>query len=148
MDWIMIGAISTAFTGLVIVITATLALLQLNEVSKSRKITAFMNICQFLQSEDIRRARGILIKTSEKGFKDWSEEEIGAAEKVCSTYDIAGAMVTKKLIEKDLVAYEWRDSIIKCWEAAKPMVNKYRETRGRDYWHSFEKIYKMAKTYS
>ena len=145
MDWIMIGAISTAFTALVILITAILAVLQLSEISRSRKVTAFMNISQFLQREEIREARSILIRASEKDFKDWSKEEIRAAEKACSTYDVAGGMVIKKLIEKDLVVYEWRDSIIKCWEAAKSMVNKYRETRGRDYWHSFEKIYKMAK---
>ena len=144
MDWNMISAISTAFMALVILITAIFAVLQLREISRSRKVTAFMNLSQFLQREEIRRARRILIGTSGKSFEDWSEEEIEAAERACSTYDVAGIMVSKKLIEKDLVVNEWRDSIIKCWEAAKPMIEEYRKKRGKDFWDDFEKLYKEA----
>ena len=50
----------------------------------------------------------------------------------------------QKLIEKDLVVNEWRDSIIKCWEAAKPMIEEYRKKRGKDFWDDFEKLYKEA----
>jgi len=144
MDWNMISAISTAFMALVILITAIFAVLQLREISRSRKVTAFMNLSQFLQREEIREARRILIGTSGKNFEDWSKEEIEAAEKACSTYDVAGIMVSKKLIEKDLVVNEWRDSIIKCWEAAKPMIEEYRKKRGKDFWDDFEKLYKEA----
>ena len=144
MDWNTISAISTAFMALVILITAIFAVLQLREISRSRKVTAFMNLSQFLQREEIREARRILIGTSGKNFGDWSKEEIEAAEKACSTYDVAGIMVSKKLIERDLVVNEWRDSIIKCWEAAKPMIEEYRKKRGKDFWDDFEKLYKEA----
>ena len=125
MDWNVIIAISTAFMALVILITAILAVLQLREISRSRKVTAFVDISQFLQREEIRDARGTLIEASRKDFKDWSEGEKEAAEKACSTYNVAGIMVVKKLIEKDLVVDEWRDSIIKYWEAAEPMIKEY-----------------------
>ena len=140
----MLSAVSTAFTALVILITAILAILQLRENSRSRKVTAFISLYQFLQQEEIRKARGILIGISRGNFKDWSKEDIEASEKACHTYDVAGIMVSKKLIEEDLVVNEWRDSIIKCWEAAKPMILEYRKERGEDFWDDFERIYEKA----
>ena len=146
MDWNMITAISTASMALIILGTAIFAVFQLREIQSSRKLSAFISVRQFLQEESKRRARKILITVlSGKDFKDWSEEEIETAEKACESYDFVGIMVSKKLIEKDFIVTEWRDSIIKCWEAAKPMIIKYRKTRGKDYWDDFEKIYRMAK---
>jgi len=144
MDWNMIGAISTASMAVVILCTAIFAVLQLKEVSRSRKVTAFMNLSQFLQQQEIREARGALIQASGKDLKDWSQDEIKAAEKACSSYDVAGIMVSRKLIERDLIVNEWRDSIIKCWEAAKPMIIEYRRNRGEDFWNDFGSLYEMA----
>jgi len=145
MDWSMIGAISTACMALVILITAIFAVLQLREITKSRKVAAFMTLSQFLQQDEVRKARRTLIGILGKEFEDWSKEEIEEAEKVCSTYDVAGIAVSKNLIEGDLVVNEWRDSLIKCWEAASPMIMEYRKKRGKDFWDDFEKLYEMAK---
>jgi len=145
--WTMLTAISALITAGVIVITAIFAAFQLIEASKSRKANIFMNIAQFLQREHIREARGTLIKTSrrEKDFNKWTDEEKGSAEQACSTYNVAGIMVKRNLIEPDFVVKEWNDSIIKCWEAAQPMVEEYRKTRGRTFWNDFEELYKKAK---
>lgn len=145
MDWNIVSAISTGFMALVILITAIFAVFQLKEIVRSRKVAAFTNLSQFLQKEEIREARRILIGISTKDFKSWTRHEVEEAEKVCSTYDVAGIAVSKKLIEKDLVVNEWRDSIIKCWEAAEPMIIEYRKERGMDFWDDFGKLYKMAK---
>ena len=53
-------------------------------------------------------------------------------------------MVDKKIVEKEF-AMEWRYSIVRSWESARPLIMKYRETRGKDYWNDFEDIYNMAK---
>jgi hypothetical protein len=145
LNWSMVSAVSAAFMALVILTTAILAVLQLREVSRARKATAFADISQFLQREEIRKARGILIGIPKKDFKNWTNKEIEAAEKACHTYDVAGIMVFKKLIEPDLIAAEWRHSIIKCWEAAEPMITEYRKERGEDLWDAFELLYKQAK---
>jgi len=145
MEWNMITSISTAIMALIILFTVIFAVFQFREIHRSRKVTTFISVRQFLQEEVTRRARGILIRVSGKGFKDWSREEIEAAEKACETYNFVGIMVSKKLIEEDFIANEWRDSIIKCWKAAKPMIVEYRRTRGKDYWDNFEKLYELAK---
>lgn len=136
-----------AFTAFVITITAIIALWELREMTKTRKVSAFIEIYKVLQDEDIRQARRKLIALgkSKKKFSNWTDEEIIAAEKASQTYDMAGIMVNKKLMGKKLIINERRDSIIKCWEAAAPMIKKYQSERGKDFWNDFEKIYYSAK---
>ena len=146
-DWNIITAISTAFMGLVILVAAIVAVRQLKEIRRSRQLDAFTNLIQFVQREDIREARAILMEElSKKDFTDWSKDEIKQAEKACHTYDSAGIMWLRKYIDRKLdVAKEWHDSIVKCWEAACPMITKYRGERGDDFWYYFEELYKKAK---
>ena len=147
MDWVMVGAISTAFMALVIFATALIAVWQLFEIRKSRQSDAFMNLILVLQREDIREARRILREElANKEFKNWSKDEKKQAERACHTYDTAGLMSSKKHIDSKLVV-EWHDSIVKCWEAAYPMIMEYRKARSEDFWHNFEELYKMAKKY-
>ena len=149
MDWNMITAISTAFMASVIFLTAIFAAYQLKEIKKSRNFAAFMSLCQLIQREDVRTARGILFKTSEeKKFEEWSENEIKEAEKACWTYDFLAMMIFADLMEKDLsdfIVNSWQRQIIKTWKAAEPMIHKYQDERGKDFWGSFEKLYKKAK---
>ncbi len=138
---------SSTFVSLVLLTTAVIALWQFREISKSRKVVAFIELYKFLQNEDLRSARRTLIKLYRKGikFKDWSDDEVREAEKVCQSYDLAGIMLKYKLIDKSVVVNERRDSIIKCWEAAKPMIELYRQERGEDFWDGFELLYREAK---
>lgn len=144
MVWDKVNAIATAFMALIILVTVLFAAFQLRENQKYRKATAFIGVYEFLQEEYTRKARGILITLSEKNFKEWSKKEIEASEKACERYNFAGIMVSKKLIEKDFIVNEWRDSIIRCWEVAKPMIVEYRKSRGKEYWYNFDKLYEMA----
>ena len=147
MVWDKVNAIATAFMALIILVTVLFAAFQLRENQKYRKATAFIGVYEFLQEEYTCKSRGILISLlkSKKNFKEWSKKEIEACEKVCKVYNFAGIMVSKKLVEKDLIVNEWRNSIIMCWEAAKPMLAEYRKSRGEEYWYNFDKLYEMAK---
>lgn len=145
MDWNMVGAISTGATGLIILVSALFVWWQLKEIRRSRSLTAYMKTWQFLQREDVREARDILINASNKKFENWSQEEIAAAEKVCYTYNAAAEIVLEGLIKRDFIVEKRRYSIMECWEAAKPMVIEYRKRRGEDFWRDFETLYKMAK---
>jgi len=148
MIWEIIVAVSTAFSALVILITAIFAVWQLNEMRKSRQLDAYINIVQILQNEEIRGARRTLIsKLTKKDFEEWTEEDRNQAEKVCHTYDTVGMMSLEKHIDSKLVTAGWHYSITTCWEACCPMIKEYRKTRGEDYWDNFEKLNKMAQQY-
>ena len=138
---------SPAFTPLVILISAIIALWELREIKRSRQINAFLDVYNFLQNEDTRKARGILINLgkSRKKFNDWTPEEINEAEKVSQTYDAVGVMISNKFIAKKLIIKEWRNSIILCWEAAEPMIKKYQKMRGTDFQDDFERLYHLTK---
>ena len=145
MVWDKVNAIATVSMDLIILFTVIFAAFQLGENKKYRKVSALIGVYEFLQEEYTRKDRGILIGLSGKNFKKWTHKEIEASEKACERYNFAGIMVSKKLIEKDYIVNEWRDSIIRCWEAAKPMIVEYRKSRGKEYWYNFDKLYQMAK---
>ena len=117
-------------------------------MKNARNFTAFMSLVQLIQREDVREARGTLFKLSkEKKFEEWSENEIKEVEKACWTYDFLAMMMIANLIEKDLtdlILNLWQTQIIKTWEAAEPMIRKYQDERGENFWESFEKIYKKV----
>ncbi len=146
MCWEGISAISTAFSALVILLTALFAVWQIIEMRNSRKFDAFINVQQILQNEDTRAARNMLLgKLAEKEFKKWTDDEIKQAEKACHTYDVVGFMSRKKYVSEKIVTEEWHNSIIKSWEAARPMIEEYKKKRGNDFWGNFEELYRIAK---
>lgn len=146
--WFIIYTIATAVMAITILITAIFAYRQLREIKKSRQSDAFMNLIRILQAEEIRQERGFLIQNlSKKKFVQWTDEEKAQAERVCHTYDTAGLMCLNKHIDSALVLASYHDSIVKCWEAAQPMISEHKKVRGDDVWFGFEKLYGMAKKY-
>lgn len=144
MDWASIFvAFCAAFSAVVVLITALIAKNQLKESAKANKQTAFINLINLVQNEDARAARTYLFGEL-KSKKRWSRDDEKIAEKACHPYDSVGQMVTRGLIEEDLVL-GWWDSIVKCWEISEKMIMKYRKTRGNDFWGEFEKLYIKAK---
>lgn len=114
-DWTRISEISTFFMALVVFVGGILSVLQFRKLSRSGTATAFTDILQWLQREDIRQARRYLMSTlKDKDYSKWIEYDKKKAEQVCSTYDVAGVMAKKHLIKKYFVVDKWADSIVKC----------------------------------
>mgnify|MGYP001593241384 CR=1 FL=1 len=112
-----------------------------------------IEIVKLLQDQGMRDARRALLEMREKEnerWKDlakWTENEKKQAEMVCGIFNIIGTMVIRNAIQKELVL-EWDYPIVRCWEAAEPMVSKYRhERQAPDYWKNFELLYGLAKKY-
>jgi len=142
--WNALTAISTAVSTLVILITGLLIFWQLLELRRSSNAAAFANVVTYLQEPTTREARKTLILISKQDMNDWTNEEKRAAEIVCNTYDVVGIMVANRFIPGMTVVREWRDSIIKCWTNAKPLIDAYRKERREDYWDGFERLYELA----
>jgi len=97
-----------------------------------------LTLIQFLQAEDIRIARRILINLQSKPLDAWSDAEKSAAEQVCTSYDIVAIMIKEGIAPKSIFVENWGDSITKCYSAAAPFIAKTREIRGAKYWDDFE----------
>ena len=128
--------------GVVTFLLVVVTLWYAHSTHRIAKTAAFVELFKLLQQEDIRKARDTLIGKWKKGedFKGWSKGEKNKAEKVCYSYSLAGRMVSKGLIELDLIK-DWRDSITKCYEAAEAMIKEYRKERGGEYWNGFDYLY-------
>jgi len=141
--------LESVLTLLVLSITAFFALFHLIEISRARRSTAFLELYKYLQQEYVREARGTLIKLGKKKreYKDWKYYEEKDAEIACHTYDLAGIMVRKKLIEEDLVVNPRLYSITQCWDGAKKWIEeklREKQKRGKDFWAGFEFLYNRA----
>jgi hypothetical protein len=106
---------------------------------------AFSTIASILDDEKVRMARRTLMGNSKPDFTTWTQKEKDDAETACVNYDTVGIMVHNKIIDKRMVVKEWRYSIIKSYEHARPMITDYRKTRGNDFWDDFEWLYQEAK---
>ena len=84
-DWNMVSAIALSISAVIFCITAIFSMIQLFEMKRSGKATAFIGFYQLLQEEETRQSRRILFEARNKLLEDWNNGEIKAAEKVCST---------------------------------------------------------------
>lgn len=148
MYWNMISAISAAFMAGIIFFAAVFAYKQFKESTKANKLTAFLELIKYIQDEKVREARRVLIEElgeKKKDYQEWDEKEKKQVEIACHAYNFAGLMEEQGLIKKDFVATNWRRSIVKCWESAQPMIEKYKKEREKDYLDHFKMLYERAK---
>jgi len=139
-----IAIISTS----ILLATAIIYLFQWREMKKSASLQektailqVFNSILQILQQENVRSARRNLIQNSNPTFEQWTPEQIHDAEIACGTFDAVAIILRKTNIDYKMVASEWTDTIIRCWEHAKPMINAYRKRSGSNYWDDYEWLY-------
>lgn len=86
---IYIGTLQSIVLIVVLIVYAKQLKAMQRQVEAARHAAVGQNLLalsSFLQDEDVREARRIVItKLADRGFKDWSEEEKRAAAKVCSS---------------------------------------------------------------
>ena len=147
MNWEAVAAISAAAQTLVVLGTMVAAVIQLRKMNQSNMIQAYMSIVSQLQVPEIREARRFLMMemANKKEFSCWQESEIVKCERVCAAYDTVGQLLRQGAAHPEMVVDHWHSSIVKCWEAALPMITEYRKARGEDYWDEFEWLYGQAK---
>ena len=97
-----------------------------------------------LQVEDVRQARRAVYELDERqtAFEDWvsNSNAVGAAEKVCFTYDYFAKLVRQGFLPKDLVLGRWAWQVTRLWRTVKPLVKKYRHERADQprLWEDFQ----------
>jgi len=103
----------------------------------------FLALANFLQAEDVRDARRIVITDlASRDFKEWSEEETRAAAKVCSTYGTAGIILETGLVPPMLLLENWGPSIRRCSGILGDFVKDLQspEKNGPGYWAVYDRL--------
>jgi hypothetical protein len=118
-------------------------------LSRTADASVFKTAVDILQSDGIRRARGVVMQLPRYvNGTSWDMLEIVEAEKVCQSYDSVGLLVKWHLLPAEMIVDSWGDSLIKTWKILQPLVNEYRVVRqAPETWDDFEYLVKEALAY-
>ncbi|MFQ5927601.1 MAG: hypothetical protein ACE5MH_09235 [Terriglobia bacterium] len=151
MNWQLLLAQSgiAFFRDVVILLVGLVGLWQLLEWRKVRRLQAMTAVNERLQRGDVRRARRTVYNLPDDATPDdaahWPDEAKWDAELVCSSFELVGLLAAEDVVPTDWVARNWRFAIVHSWERAEPLIQHYRQTRARDYWHYFERLVRRAR---
>ena len=126
--WTQVQAWATIGTGVVLAVTLIVVFRQLGSSGKAQELQGFIQVVDWLQREEIRKARRIVYELENTDLLYWGTADKWEVEKVCYNFDVVGDMIKKRLIKKRVVD-NWEFNIKRCWRIVKPMVEKYREDR-------------------
>ena len=115
--WIQIAStVLIAFTFLVYVFQ----LRAMRSASTAQNILAVLN---YLQDSEVREARRIVFtELNEKPLASWTADDKRVASLVYGTYDMAGILIHRGLVPKDLFVSNWGASIVRCYKVLEPFL--------------------------
>jgi len=141
MDWSILSTVFSLIQTIIVIVAAVWAYFQLKEMKKGTIAQTFFSIVEVVQEPRVRQARDILMTIKNQNYNQWTENERKSAEIACSTYDNVGILLKVEVLDFRMIIDHWHNSIMKCWNRAQPMINKYREERGKDFWSGFQWLY-------
>jgi Domain of unknown function (DUF4760) len=145
MDWLAITGFSTAVYCVATIVTAAILLWQLRVVQRANRGQSYLTIVQYVQDESVRQARGVAFGLRAVPLENWSEEQVRAAEKVCTSYDVIGMLARRKLVDEEMIVDSWGDSLRRLWPILEPLISQYRRERDApEFWDDFEYLAKRA----
>jgi hypothetical protein len=117
--WVQVAAtVFIAFTFLVY-------LLQLRAMRSASTSQNILSVLNYLQDAEVREARRlVLTQLKEKPLASWTEDERRAASLVYSTYDMAGILIRRGFVPKDLFVSNWGESIVRCYKILEPFLKE------------------------
>lgn len=121
---------------------------QLAAAQQSMNSQNLMTLVGFLQSEDVREARGVVIKSLRtKSLSDWDEADKRAASLACSSYDIAAIMIRLGGVPAKPITDNWAPSIRTCYEVVRPWIEEMQkpENAGPAYLDDFGWLYSKVR---
>jgi hypothetical protein len=120
------------------------------QVKKLRQATAaqsFFSAAERLQGEALREDRSYLfgLRDNKTPVSDW---DIRRVERVCHNYDVVGIMVRHKMLPRELIIDSWGNSLYSSWPIVEPLIERYGEKRGRNFWDDYKWLSEEAKKYA
>jgi len=148
MDWVAVGAIATAFTGLVIMFTvivgmqqARVALEQIKETHRATQLDGMMRIFEKFDAEPFVRARQYINtelagRMAQPDFEDYlrttpaTEYPWMAA---LGTLERMGVFVKMGLLEGEPFYYHWGNMIVGTTQRLRPIIDLQRKLQDNPY---------------
>lgn len=135
----------------VVVYFCQLAVMQrsLTTMQDTLKAQNLAGLIQYLQSEEVRCARTVVItklksKPYDKG-RGWTDDEKAYAATACSSYGIAGIMLKSERVDRAIIAENWGPSIRAVCDICKEFIEERRAEAGDKYWKALLWLNEQAK---
>ena len=159
MDWnviIAIAAVLTAISTTVYVvlfaIALRIALYQLIEFEKSRKLQATLAIFRELKTRDFidnrRYIYDFLPEKIEGVESDQLKDYFLEIEVALAAFDRVGYLLRENHIDAEPILENYWASVWRCWKKSKNIIAWVREKRGqKDYFSNFEHLFHLSEDY-
>jgi len=143
-NWEEWRACATVGQFIVVVIALFYARRQLREVTRSRSLTATMQLLHEIGTPDLRKARTYVLerlKPISHDLSNVSEEELDMIRSIAVAYDRVGVMVEQHFISEKVLFDFQQDEIEQTWQKIKPVIKHYQTDKGRpNYCRHFEDL--------
>ena len=113
---------------------------QLDVAKQSTLAQNTLAVAQFLSQPETRASRRHMFRNlGDKPINAWTDDDRIEAERVCSSYDVAGLLVRAGIADRDVIVTNWGMSLSRLYHIALPLILDMRKTSGdANYWHNFE----------
>ncbi|MGC1381736.1 MAG: hypothetical protein WA814_12020, partial [Candidatus Baltobacteraceae bacterium] len=133
MNWEAVTAISTAFTGLVIVATATGGFAQIRQLREQRRDTASVELVRTFQDVDFVRAFDLVMALPEglsaDELREHGPEYLAAVRTVAIRFEMVGALVYRRTISFKITEEVCGGATVAAWHRLKAFVEAQRIER-------------------
>ena len=120
---------------------------QLAESRRASEAQNLLSVAAFLENEDLRLARKLVLTILDPDrYETWSDPQLDAASRVCSTYTVAGAILDQSPIPRQPFFKTWGYSIRECHRILKPHIDARRGTAEPGFWAYFDWLNEQAKS--
>ena len=148
MNWELAANMATVITS----ISIFFAMLQLVKEMRKESWEAFFYLHQYLSQDQFGEARKkVRTELYKLDYDKWTEEDITLANRVCSSYDQAGILLSQNLLTKkskrNFLCSSWGNSIIDQYEALEPYLDDMQTPTqtGREFFKHFTWLYNEKK---
>jgi hypothetical protein len=135
MNWEAITALSAAFTGLVIVVTALVGIDQLRQLRAQRRDSAAVELVRSLQDIDFTRAFGLIFSLppaiAAADLRARGREYEEAAQLMVMRFEILGLLVYRGTISFDVTEELIGGAVVGVWDRLKILTSETR--KAQDY---------------
>jgi hypothetical protein len=132
-NWEALAAVSTAFTGLVIVATAIAAFLQIRQLQEQRRDGASVELVRMFQDSEFVRAFDLVMSLPEGVSADEVQgrgaEYVHAARTVGVRLEMVGALVYRRTISFDITEEVCGGATVALWRRLRALVEAQRLER-------------------
>lgn len=142
-DYIAFFSLMISFITLVVSIFVSRYRNQLT--TKQISLSSTISVINWL--EEVRPYRHILyrVRHQNKSFKDWTENELDAANKVTRQYDILGVLEELGYVDQVFVDRFWAILVYEIYEICKDWIANERSLRGSSHLWEFEQLAKRVE---